>query len=71
MSGSGYRHTPMGRWRAMSAGLGIVAAMVATVAAPATRTAPHVDTYRVASSGVGDPSCPEWGCGMNHNQTLG
>ena len=70
MSGSGYGHSPVRRWRAMAAGLGIVAAVVATVAAPATRTAPHVDTYRVAS-GVGDPSCPEWGCGMNHNQTLG
>jgi len=21
-------------------------------------------------AGVGDPSCPEWGCGMNHNQTV-
>ena len=21
-------------------------------------------------AGVGDPGCPEWGCGMNHNQTM-
>ena len=58
------------RWRVAAAVLGVAAAAGGTTGAAAAAAGRGEAVRPALSLDSEGPTCPDWGCGMNHNQVL-